>query len=104
MSVYEQELKEKVEKSSKLPDYNRGYEQGYVQALLDINTPQNVIQKDWDPSICPRCNNNFDEDCNDGYYVRATCLERCPHCGQKLEWFPKKESLPNSEFLTKTGN
>lgn len=64
------------------------YQKGYEQALKDINTPVKVIQKDWNPSQCPKCKESYDdyEECDDGYYDRAYGLERCPYCGQKLEW------------------
>lgn len=64
------------------------YRKGYEQAIKDMNTPMQVIQKNWSPSVCPRCEKDFSdmENCNDGYYNRAYGLERCPYCGQKLEW------------------
>lgn len=67
---------------------SNNYRKGYEQALRDINTPQKVIQEDWNPSKCPRCRESFDdyEPCDDGYYQRVYGLERCPYCGQKLEW------------------
>jgi len=47
-----------------------------------------VIQKEWKPSQCPSCKNDFSkyEPCNDGYYKRACHMDRCPYCGQKLKW------------------
>lgn len=65
-------------------DYKRGYE----QALKDINTPMSVITEKWNPSECPRCGKDFSEyePCDDGYYDRATYLDRCPYCGQTLYW------------------
>ena len=67
-----------------MDDYKRGYE----QALKNINTPMSVITENWNPSECPRCGEDFSdyEPCDDGYYDRATHLERCPYCGQKLYW------------------
>lgn len=68
---------------------SKGYDKGYKQALKDINTPKKVIQENWSPSECPRCGKSYCdyEPCNDGYYKRARSLERCPYCGQKLEWY-----------------
>lgn len=65
------------------------YERGYNQALKDINRPMIVVIKEWSPSECPRCGHGFSdfEDCNDGYYRRATTMQRCPYCGQKLDWY-----------------
>lgn len=68
---------------------SKDYMSGYEQALKDINTPMKTIQEQWNPSKCPRCKQSFFdyEPCNDGYYQRAYSLERCPYCGQKLEWY-----------------
>lgn len=65
-------------------DFGRGYQ----KALEEINTPMNVIMPKWSPSKCPRCQKDFSdyEPCNDGYYDRANSMERCPFCGQKLDW------------------
>jgi rubrerythrin len=65
------------------------YEKGYQQALEDINKPMKPIIEKWQPSECPRCKKDYRdyEPCDDGYYERATSLERCPYCGQKLKWF-----------------
>lgn len=64
------------------------YNEGYQQALRDINTPMLMIQHDWNPSQCPRCKKDFSEyeTCNDGYYHRASNLDRCPYCGQRICW------------------
>lgn len=61
---------------------------GYNQAIKDLNTPMKMITEKWNPSVCPNCKNGFDmiEDCIDGYYQRATNLNRCPYCGQKICW------------------
>lgn len=64
------------------------YKEGYEQAMKDINKPALAIQKEWNPSKCPRCDKSFEqfEPCNDGYYKRATSMQRCPYCGQLLDW------------------
>lgn len=64
------------------------FEKGYQKALCDINTPKKMITENWESSKCPTCKHQFDdyEECNDGYYDRATTLERCPYCGQKIIW------------------
>lgn len=56
--------------------------------LQEINTPRKMITKNWEPSVCPRCNESFSdyEECDDGYYQRAYALQRCPYCGQKIKW------------------
>lgn len=62
------------------------YERGYQRALEDINRPMAVVAEKWDPSECPRCGESFSnyEPCDDGYYTRATNMDRCPFCGQRL--------------------
>lgn len=64
------------------------YERGYNRALEDINHSMAVITEKWNPSQCPRCKHDFNdyEECDDGYYHRAKSLQRCPYCGQKLNW------------------
>lgn len=64
------------------------YKLGYQQALKDINNPMKMIMPKWGSSECPRCGNVFYEyeTCNDGFYKRAKSLDRCPYCGQKIEW------------------
>lgn len=64
------------------------FENGYSQALKDINQPMHVVTEDWNPSECPRCGESFAEfePCDDGYYDRSESLERCPCCGQRLCW------------------
>lgn len=71
-------------KGAKTEDYKARYE----QALKDINTPKQMITENWEPSKCPTCHESFYdyEPCDDGYYDRATSLERCPFCGQKIIW------------------
>ena len=67
---------------------NTGFNLGYNFALKEINTPMRMITKKWNPSECPRCHIDFGdlEECDDGYYNRATNLNRCPYCGQSIEW------------------
>ena len=50
-----------------------------------INTPREAICERWDPTTCPTCEEAFDEECNDGYYENSY-LDKCPYCGQKIEY------------------
>lgn len=62
---------------------------GYQKALDEINKPmQVIIPGTWTHSECPRCGESFIdyEDNDDGYIIRARSMERCPYCGQKLDW------------------
>lgn len=81
-AYYESILKESKE------NMQTDFERGYQKAMEEINTPMNVIMLKWSPSKCPRCQKDFSdyEPCNDGYYNRANSMERCPFCGQKLDW------------------
>lgn len=70
------------------PEESYAYEMGYKDALKEISIPMKMIEENWNPSKCPRCHHSFEEfePCDDGYYDRATNLERCPYCGQKIFW------------------
>ena len=54
-----------------------------------LNTPKRPKTENWSPSKCPTCGESFYdyEPCDDGYYQRAYSLERCPYCGQLLDWY-----------------
>lgn len=71
-----------------MPNSMSDFQRGYAQALADINRPMCVVAEKWNPSECPRCGRSFAgyENYGDGYYWRARELERCPYCGQKLDW------------------
>ena len=75
---------------------HNAYLRGYAQALKEINIPMSVIIQQWKPSQCPRCNKSFEdfEPCNDGYYHRAMVMQRCPYCGQMLDWLHPQQSEP----------
>lgn len=64
------------------------FEKGYHTALKEISNPMNVIAENWNPPRCPRCGESYGdfEPCNDGSYIRARSMKRCPFCGQKLNW------------------
>lgn len=68
--------------------YQEGYHDGYKAAMKELNTPISVLIQDWNPSVCPTCHNDFSdfEPCDDGFYRRAMGMERCPYCGQMLDW------------------
>lgn len=65
------------------------FQKGYAQALEDINRPMCVVAEKWNPFECPRCGKLFFDgygDYDNRYYLMARELERCPYCGQKLDW------------------
>jgi len=70
-------------------DAKSHYNLGIREAIIYLNKPIKPITEHWQVSICPTCDEGFYdyEECNDGYYTRAYTLERCPSCGQKLNWY-----------------
>ena len=70
-------------------EHRTAYDQGYSQAIKDLNTPRSVvIPGQYDHTICPQCGKDFSsvEDNFDGVPDRATGMLRCPYCGQRLDW------------------
>ena len=62
--------------------------QSVLATLFYLDTARDVIKKDWQPSQCPTCEEHFynAETCNDGHYKIHTYYQRCPYCGQALEY------------------
>lgn len=79
---------EKVAEYGDCKSYQEGYQDGYQAAMSELNTPVPVLIEDWNPSICPTCHKDFSdfEPCDDGFYKRVVGMERCPYCGQMLDW------------------
>lgn len=69
-------------------NFSAGILQGALHTFEHLNTEIPVVTIPWNPSQCPTCKMSFEEfePCNDGYYQRACGMERCPACGQKLDW------------------
>lgn len=68
---------------------DNAYRQGYDQAIIDINKPMHaIIPGEYEHTVCPRCSKDFSdiEENFDGVPDRVTGMERCPYCGQKLDW------------------
>ena len=51
----------------------------------ELQIPKHPISKSWSPNLCPHCNADIGGDCDDGYYENPH-YERCPVCGQKLDY------------------
>lgn len=51
----------------------------------ELQIPKHPISKSWSPNLCPHCNADIGGDCDDGYYENLH-YERCPVCGQKLDY------------------
>lgn len=64
------------------------YEKGYRKALEDINRPMCVVPSQQKPSSCPRCSKSFltTSLATMGITNRPRSMNRCPFCGQKLDW------------------
>lgn len=52
--------------------------------------PKRVVVQDWNPNLCPTCSADLGGECNDGFYENPW-FERCPECGQKLNYDDAKE-------------
>lgn len=51
----------------------------------ELQIPKHPISKSWSPNLCPHCNADIGGNCDDGYYENPH-YERCPVCGQKLDY------------------
>lgn len=51
----------------------------------ELQIPKHPISKSWSPNLCPHCDADMGGDCDDGYYENPH-YERCPVCGQKLDY------------------
>ena len=45
-----------------------------------------IIIRDWNPTKCPTCGHELSTSLGDGYYKYPIFLERCPECGQAIQW------------------
>ena len=53
---------------------------------VDKQKPKKIIIRDWNPTKCPTCGHELSTSLGDGYYKHPTFLERCPKCGQTIQW------------------
>ncbi len=67
--------------------YTEGYENGYKQAIKDINTPMLGIRVGGEAQ-CPRCEHYLVEveQRTDYWRLKESLVARCPYCGQRLKW------------------
>jgi len=54
-------------------------------SALEKQIPSKPIITNWNPALCPSCNEELSESIGDGYYHHYTNLKVC-ECGQKLRW------------------
>lgn len=52
---------------------------------LEKDIPKKINKQSWCPNKCPTCDENLGGDCDDGYYDNPY-FDRCPNCGQKLDF------------------
>lgn len=52
-----------------------------------------IIIRDWNPTKCPTCDHELSTSLGDGYYKHPTFLERCPNCGQVIQWDENLEGM-----------
>lgn len=53
---------------------------------VEKQKPKKIIIRDWNPTKCPTCGHELSTSLGDGYYKHPTFLERCPKCGQAIQW------------------
>lgn len=53
---------------------------------VERQKPKKIIIRDWNPTKCPTCGHELSTSLGDGYYKHPTFLERCPKCGQTIQW------------------
>lgn len=54
---------------------------------------KHVNIEDWSPARCPSCDYELSTSLGDGYYRHPIFLERCPKCGQKIQWDENSEEM-----------
>ena len=52
-----------------------------------------IIIRDWNPTRCPTCGHELSTSFGDGYYKHPIFLERCPECGQAIQWDENLEGM-----------
>ena len=50
-----------------------------------------IIIRNWSSTFCPTCGHELSTSLGDGYYKHPTFLERCPKCGQTIQWENKDD-------------
>lgn len=58
---------------------------------VDKQKPKKIIIEPYCPTECPTCGHELSTSLGDGYYKYPTFLERCPNCGQAIQWEESEE-------------
>ena len=53
---------------------------------VEKQNPKKIIIRNWRSTFCPTCGHELSTSLGDGYYKHPTFLERCPNCGQLIQW------------------
>lgn len=60
----------------------------YAIGTVSRDIPKDVVKGSYEPNTCPHCGGYLGgEDYGDGYYENPY-YDRCPYCGQKLNYPP----------------
>ena len=57
-----------------------------------------IIIRDWNPTKCPTCGHELSTSLGDGYYKHPIFLERCPECGQAIQWDENLEGMEDEKI------
>ena len=54
---------------------------------VEKQKPKKIIIEPYCPTECPTCGHELSKSLGDGYYKYPIFLERCPKCGQAIQWY-----------------
>lgn len=60
---------------------------------VEKQKPKKIIIRNWNPTKCPTCGHELSTSLGDGYYKHPIFLERCPECGQAIQWDENLEGM-----------
>ena len=63
------------------------------RTAVEKQKPKKIIIRNWNPTYCPTCGHELSTSLGDGYYKHPTFLERCPNCGQVIQWEENLEGM-----------
>ena len=60
---------------------------------VERQKPKKIIIESYCSTECPTCGHELSTSLGDGYYKYPTFLERCPNCGQVIQWEENLEGM-----------
>ena len=66
---------------------------------VEKQNPKKIIIRNWSSTFCPTCGHELSTSLGDGYYKHPTFLERCPKCGQVIQWDENLEGMEDERDL-----